>query len=51
MDIIGEMPLKPGTLALSVSKNFENSPSWEVLEYETREMSWCPTEVYVSRKK
>ena len=51
MDIIGEFPLKPGTLAISVSRNFENSPSWEILECVMREMSWCPTDVYVSRKK
>ena len=51
MDIIGELPLKPGTIAFSVTLHFENSPSWEVLECEKRGMSWCPTEVYISRKK
>ena len=50
MDRIGEMPVKPGTIGITLTKNF-NNPNWEVLESEKKNMSWGEATVFISRRR
>lgn len=46
---IGEVPVRPGTLGVSFTKNFP-SASWVTLENIKKNMSWGEATVYIQRK-
>jgi hypothetical protein len=50
MDRLAAMPVRPGTLAVTLTKNFQ-SDLWEVLESERKNMSWGDATVFISKRR